>query len=149
MVYYRAWWHSKYDCRYHIVWITKYRKRWLNQYIQEVVQEVIEEICDELYIKVIRIGMEEDHVHMYVSIPLSVWSIPEVIKIIKWRSSKILWEIEEYKSYFKRYYRKPWIWKWAVWYFVATVWEVNDKIIKEYIETQWKKPPQEVESPAL
>ena len=141
MAYYRKWSHTKYDCRYHIVRVTKYRRTWIEGDLQELLADIIEEICNELFINVIRIGLEKDHVHLYVSIPLSVWSIPEVIQKLKWKSSKRLWEIEEYKKYFKRYYRKPWIWKRAVWYFICTVWEVNDKLVREYIENQWKNVP--------
>ena len=136
MAYYRKWWHTKYDCRYHIVWVTKYRKWWLNDELQEILVNMLEEICEEQFVNVIRIWMEKDHVHLYVSIPLTTWHIPDVLQKLKWRSSKLLWELEEYKSYFKKFYRKPWIWKRAAWYFVCTVWEVNDKLIKEYVESQ-------------
>lgn len=147
---YRKWGHTKYDCRYHIIWVTKYRKEWIHEKLQEVLAEALLEICDELFIKAIRVGMEEDHIHMYVSIPLSVWSIPEVIQKLKWKSSKRLWEIKEYEEYFKKFYWKPWIWKWAAWYFICTVWEITDKIIKEYIEEQWKiLIEDENKSPAL
>ena len=139
MAQYRQACHAKYDCRYHIVRVTKYRKKRIHERLEEVLNEILLEICDELFIKVIRIGMEEDHVHMYVSIPLSVWNMPEIIQKLKWQSSKRLWEIKEYEEYFKKFYWKPWIWKWAAWYFVSTVWEVNDELIKEYIENQWKE----------
>lgn len=149
MPYYKQGWHTMYDCRYHIVWITKFRKKWINEDVKKVLVDILEEICEELFVKIIRIGMEEDHVHLYVSIPLTTWYIPDVIQKLKGRSSKMLWENEELKRYFKQFYWKDWIWKWAVWYFICTVWEVNDKLIKEYIEEQWKNPLEADKSPAL
>ena len=137
MTYYRQWSHTCYDCRYHIVRITKYRKKRINSELKEVLSEKLHEICEELFVKMIRVGMEDDHVHLYVSIPLTTWYIPDVIQKLKWRTSKELWEMGEYKNHFKEFYRKEWVWKRAVWYFICTVWEVNDKLIKEYVESQW------------
>jgi putative transposase len=147
MSYYRSWSHTVYDCRYHLVWITKYRRKRITKDIQIVLTNILYEICEELYVKIIRIGMEEDHVHMYVSIPLMTWHIPDVIQKMKWKSSKILWE--EFASHLKKYYWKDWLWVRAVWYFICTVWEVNDTLIKNYIEEQWKNPPKVEKSPGL
>ena len=141
MAYYRSWWHTEYDCRYHLVWITKYRKERIHEKLEPILEEILRDICEDLFVKVIRVGMEMDHVHMYLSIPLQTWHIPEVVQKIKWLSSKKLWEMEELKAYFRKFYWKDGVWKRARWYFICTVWEVNDKLIKEYIEEQWKTPP--------
>ena len=137
MSFYRRGSHTVYDCRYHVVWITKYRKKWLHKKLQPILEWILKDICEDLYIKVIRIWMEEDHVHMYVSIPLETWHIPEVVQKLKWLSSKKLWEIDWMDKYFKKFYWKDWIWKRARWYFVCTIWEVNDETIKKYVEEQW------------
>ena len=69
--------------------------------------------------------MEEGHIHMYISIPLSKL-IPKVVKLLKgWSSRQIRKELSE------------WYWKaviWARWYFVVTVWEINHETIKNYVE---------------
>ena len=142
MPYYRSGWHTMYDCRYHLVWITKFRKEWIHERLQPILEEVLIDICEEMFIKVIRVWMEKDHVHMYVSIPLQTWHIPEVVQKIKWLSSKKLWEMEELKPYFRKFYRKEDAWKRARGYFICTVWEVDDKTIRQYIEEQWKTPPE-------
>lgn len=79
--------------------------------------------------------MEEDHVHMYISIPVAK-PIPYVVKRLKWISSKII--REEFDSYLKRWY---WDCKSlrARWYFIATVWEITNEIVKQYVDQQWKK----------
>ena len=129
---YRKASHVTFDCRYHIVWITKYRKHVLNENIQKRLEVILKWVCKELYVNVISIWMEEDHVHMYVWIPPSKW-IPEVLQRLKGRSSHVIQE--EYKSYLKEYL---WWWNlWWRWYFVVTVWHVDHETIKNYVESQW------------
>ena len=132
---YRKASHTTYDCRYHIVWITKYRRKVLNKGMQERLKELLEVFALDLYVKIIRLGKEEDHVHMYVSVPVSCW-IPDVVQQFKGGSSKILGE--EFSEHLKKFY-----WKkkalWAVGYFVATVGEVNDEVIKRYVEQQGRE----------
>ena len=74
--------HCVYDCRYHIVWITKYRRQVLNAVIHRRLKELIADVSAELNIRLISIGMEADHVHLYVSIPV-VHPIPLVVNRLK------------------------------------------------------------------
>ena len=138
MSYYKQWSHTTYDCRYHLVRITKYRKWRIHDKIKPILENMLRDICEELFVKVISIWMESDHVHMYISIPLQTWHIPDVVQKLKWSSSKILWDDEKLKTRFKNFYWRDWVGKRARWYFICTVWEVNDKLIKEYIEQQWQ-----------
>ena len=134
---YRKASHTTYDCRYHIVWITKYRRDIFtnNKALEKKTKDLLQEISKEMYVKVIRLEIEKDHIHMYVSIPVSQ-PIPYVLQRLKGVSSRKI--NQEFREYLKTYY-----WKknalWAVGYFIATVGEVNDKIIKHYIEYQGKK----------
>lgn len=88
-----------------------------------------------MYVKILSIGFEEDHVHMYVSIPLTN-PIPYVVQILKWRTSKVIWS--QYEKYLRNYFWEKNV-LWAVGYFVCTVWEVNHEIIKKYVDEQWKE----------
>ncbi len=128
---YRKASHVTYDCRYHIVWITKYRRKVLNKEMQERLKILLEGIAKEMYVKIIRMGMEEDHVHMYISKPVSQ-PIPYVMKMLKGRTSRIL--RKEFSKYLKKYYWRNVLW--AVGYFVATVGEITDEVIKKYVEKQ-------------
>ena len=94
-------------------------------------KKVLNGICNEMHIRVLNIGMEEDHVHMYISVP-PVQPIPYVVKILKGRTSKVL--REKFKDHLKEYYLDDVLW--AVGYFVATVGEVTHEIVKQYIEEQ-------------
>jgi len=93
-----------------------------------------------MYVHILKLGFEEDHVHMYVSIPLSQ-PIPYVIQKLKWWSSIVI--RKEFKKYLKQFYWEPELW--AIGYFICTVWEVNDSIIQKYIEQQWKEDVEGIE----
>lgn len=126
--------HATYDCRYHIVWITKYRRKVLNHKIQERLKTLLTGITNELYINIIRHGFEADHVHLYVAIP-HTQHIPYVLQLLKGRTSKVL--REEFSSYLRQFYWKPFLW--ATGYFIATVGEVNHDTIAKYVEQQGKE----------
>ena len=131
---YRKASHATYDCRYHIVRITKYRRAVLNDEIKVRLENIIRWICKREYVNVISIWMEEDHVHLYISRPISL-PIPMLVQKLKWNTSRIL--RRDYKEYLKGFYWKPHLW--ARGYFVCTVWEINSEIIKNYVEKQWEE----------
>ena len=133
MVKYRKWSHTTYDCRYHLVWITKYRHKCLNEKIQKRLETVLRWISKEMYIEIISMWMEEDHVHMYIHIPITS-PIPMVVQKLKWRTSKVI--REEFWEELRKYYWKSVLW--ATWYFIATVGEISHETIKNYVEMQWK-----------
>lgn len=130
---YRKWSHTTYDARRHLVWITKYRRKVLDENVVRILKGILEEVCEEKHVKILKMGFEEDHVHMYIAVPLAQ-NIPNLVQGLKWRSSRIL--RQEFKEYLSKYYRKPVLW--ARWYFICTVWEVNHEIIKKYVEEQWE-----------
>jgi len=62
---YRKASHVTYDCRYHLIWITKYRRKVLDKKMKQRLEIILRREARDMYVKIIRIGMEEDHVHMY------------------------------------------------------------------------------------
>ena len=127
--------HTTYDVRYHLVWITKYRRKVLTEEIQKRLQKILEQTCEKIWVVIIKLWFEEDHVHLYIRIPLNK-SISESVWYIKWKSAYIL--KKEFYKHFKKIYR--WVDSiWAVWYFISTVWEINWDIIAKYVENQWKE----------
>ena len=134
MAKYRKWSHTTYDCRYHLVWITKYRNKCLTDDMQKRLERILRWVCDEWYINILSIWMEEDHVHMYICIPLSK-PIPQVVQALKWRSSRFL--RKEFSWELRKWYWKPVLW--ADWYFIATVGEINHDTIKNYVDMQGKE----------
>ena len=133
---YRKASHVTFDCRYHIVWVTKYRNDALNDKIVKRLKEILIELCRKMYVNVISIGMEDDHVHMYISIPVAK-PIPYVVQRLKGITSKEI--MKEYRSYLKKRYWSEDATLRARWYFVCTVWEITSQVVKNYVDAQWKE----------
>ena len=60
---YRKTSHTTYDCKYHIVWITKYRKKVMSGVIAERVRELLRQICKENDVEIIKGHVSKDHIH--------------------------------------------------------------------------------------
>ena len=86
---YRSGSHSKYDCRYHLVWIPKYRKKILLGKMKERLQELINERSEELRVIILKWAIEPDHVHLYISMPPSM-SIAKYTNLVKGMTSKVI-----------------------------------------------------------
>lgn len=125
--------HSTYQHQYHIVWGTKYRRKYLKNYV-----------CDELvrnFYKTARkyptlyfhtINTDDDHVHIQIEIAPSM-SISDAVKILKSHSS---FALKKKFKFIRNMYDDGGIW--SVGYFSSTI-GLNESQIKKYIEWQNKK----------
>ena len=127
---YRKTAHTTYDCKYHIVWITKYRKKVMVGLVAERVRELIRGICKEHEIEIIKGHVSRDHVHLFVSVPPHL-AISKLVLYLKGKSSyKLLLENKQLSKEF---------WGRHVWgrgYFVSTSGNITDEMIMEYITNQ-------------
>ena len=69
MTNYRKSAHATYDIKYHIVWITKYRKPVITGKIAEHTRELIRQICQTNDVEILAGHVGKDHIHMLVSVP--------------------------------------------------------------------------------
>ena len=134
---YRKTAHSVYDLKYHIVWITKYRKPILRGEIGKRVRELIRQTCASLDVYIVKGHVSKDHVHLLVSVPPNL-AISELVKRLKGRSSRLM--LEEFGELRKVYWGRH---LWARGYFVASSGNVTDEVIAEYIEKQGQLTPEE------
>jgi putative transposase len=134
---YRKTAHSVYDLKYHIVWITKYRKPILRGEIGKRVRELIRQTCASLDVYIVKGHVSKDHVHLLVSVPPNL-AVSELVKRLKGRSSRLM--LEEFGELRKVYWGRH---LWARGYFVASSGNVTDEIIAEYIEKQAQLAPDE------
>lgn len=130
MEYYRTTSHTKFDNKYHIVWITKYRKKILTGDIALRTRDIIRQICEKYGIDIIRGNVSRDYVHIFVSIP-PYYLVSKVVQNIKGRSSRIIQQ--EYPSIRKEYWGKHF---WGIGYFCVTSGNVTDEMVMKYIEEQ-------------
>jgi len=126
---------DKSDLKYHIVWITKYRKPVLQGDIAERARDLIREICKSRDVEIIRGHVSCDHVHIFVSVPPHI-SVSQLVQSIKGKSSRKL--LLEYKRLSRKFWGRH---MWARGYFVASSGNVTDEVIMQYIEQQGKEPP--------
>lgn len=127
---YRKTAHTLYDCKYHIVWITKYRKKVLGGVVGERVRELLRGICKEHDVEILRGHVSQDHIHMFVSVPPHL-VISKLVQYMKGKSSYKL--LQENKLLSKLFWGRH---LWGRGYFVATSGNVTDEVIAEYIKNQ-------------
>ena len=126
--------HSTYKLQYHIVWGTKYRRKWLKPYVKAALKASLYATCTKyptLFIQTV--NTDEDHVHIQMEIPPSI-AIADAVQKLKGLSSMAL--RKQFKFIREMYLEKDGIW--SVGYFVSSV-GLNEGQIKRYIEWQDKK----------
>ncbi len=133
---YRRLSHVTYDCRYHLVWITKYRFKVIGDDIKLALKWSIKHTCDSKDIKIIEGAVGEEHVHLYLNIPPK-YSISDVMQWIKGKSSEKL--LRTFEKLSKQYWGRH---LWARGYFVSTI-GISDEIIKQYIQKHRQEEEQE------
>ena len=122
--------HTIYDLRYHIVWCTKYRYKVMEGDIAIRARDLIREIASSIEVKILSGKVGKEHVHMYVSLQPNM-SVAKAVMHMKGKSSRKLQM--EYTLLRRRYWGQH---LWARGYFVSSVGEINDSIIREYIDKQ-------------
>ena len=127
---YRKTSHTTYDCKYHIVWITKYRKNVLVGIVAERVRELIRGICKEHEVEILKGHVSKDHVHLFVSVPPHL-AVSKLVQYLKGKTSYKL--LSENKDLSKLFWGRH---LWARGYFVATSGNITDEIVLEYIKNQ-------------
>lgn len=127
--------HSRYIIQYHFVWIVKYRHNILEgEKIKQKISEIIGGICERYGVKLIQLGTDGNHIHVFVSAPPR-FSPSRIVTIIKSISARQLFkEFPEIKKM---------LWGGEFWgdgFYVGTVGDgTTTEIIKKYIINQGKE----------
>ncbi|WPL13137.1 IS200/IS605 family transposase [Thiorhodovibrio litoralis] len=132
---YRHGSHTVYKIEYHFVWVTKYRYKVLRGDVGHRVRELVRQTCEAFEIRIMKGVVSQDHVHILVSAPPEL-APSEIMRRIKGRSSNKLFE--EFPALKKRYWGRHF---WAHGYFCATVGEMTEEMIKEYLEHHFEPKP--------
>ena len=132
---YRKTSHSVYDLKYHVVWITKYRKPVLRGEIAKRLRELVRLECEKLDVYILTGHVAKDHVHLLVSVPPQV-AVSKLMQQLKGSSSRKM--LQEFGELSHQFWGRH---LWARGYFAASSGNVTDEIIKQYIESQGETPP--------
>lgn len=121
---------TKYDLRYHFVFVPRYRKRVLKGKIRQRISGMIRFAAQIHEWEIYELAVQEDHVHLYIG-AAPKWSPSEMMQLIKGGTSNKIMELfpELEENYWKATF-------WGDGYFVRSVGEIQDKVISEYVKKQ-------------
>ena len=120
--------HTVWDCKYHVIWIPKYRRKILYGQLRKELAPVIKELAREKQSEVLEGELAVDHVHMLVSIPPK-YAVAQVIGFVKGKSA-----IHVARMFGRR---RNFVGQsfWARGYCVSTA-GLDEEAIREYIRNQ-------------
>ena len=121
--------HSVWDCKYHVVWIPKCRRKVLFGRIRKHMGDVIRELARQRESQVLEDHLCMDHVHVYLAIPPK-YAVAQVVNYIKGKSA-----IHIARAYGGRARNFTGEHFWARGYFVSTVGR-DEEVIRNYIRRQ-------------
>ncbi|ADU21318.1 IS200/IS605 family transposase [Ruminococcus albus] len=121
--------HSKWNCKYHVVFAPKYRRMVIYNKIKVDIGKILRKLCDQKGVKIIEAEACPDHIHMLLSIPPK-YSVAEIMGYLKGKSSLMIFDRHANLKY--KYGNRHF---WCRGYYVDTVGK-NKKKIAEYIRNQ-------------
>ena len=121
--------HTKWNCKYHIVFAPKYRREVIYGKLKGEIGKILRELCARKEVEIIEAEACPDHIHMLVSIPPK-YSVSEIMGYLKGKSSLMIFDKFANMKY--RYRNRQF---WCRGYNVDTVGR-NKKVIEEYIRNQ-------------
>lgn len=121
--------HSVWECKYHVVFIPKYRRRTLYGELRRHLGEVFRQLAQQKESRIEDGHLLPDHVHMLIAIPPK-YAVSQVIGFIKGKSAIHLARVygERKRNFVGQHF-------WARGYFVSTVGR-DEQVIREYIRKQ-------------
>ena len=121
--------HTRWNCKYHIVFAPKYRRKVIYGTIKVDIGKILRKLCEQKGVEIIEANLCPDHVHMLVSIPPKI-SVSSFVGYLKGKSSLMIFDRHANMKY--RYGNRKF---WCKGYYVDTVGR-NKKAIQEYIKNQ-------------
>jgi len=124
--------HTKWNCKYHIVFAPKYRRKIFYGEMKAEIGKILRELCEWKQVTIIEAEVCQDHIHMLVEIPPKV-SVSNFVGFLKGKSSLMIHERHGNLKY--KYGNRSF---WCRGYYVDTAGK-NAKKIAEYIQNQLKE----------
>ena len=121
--------HTKWNCKYHLVFAPKYRRQVIYGKIKKDIGGMLRKLCEYKQVEIIEAEACKDHIHMLVSIPPK-YSVSQIMGYLKGKSSLMIFE--KYANMKYKYGNRHF---WCRGYYVDTVGR-NKKVIEQYIRNQ-------------
>jgi putative transposase len=123
--------HSKYNIKYHLIFVCKYRKKLLIRYGDDI-KQIMKDISYRYDFDILEMEVDKDHIHLMIE------SVPKlsplmIVRVIKQQSTQVIYG--RYRSELKKQF-----WKentfWTDGYFCSSIGEVSSETLKRYMENQ-------------
>lgn len=124
--------HSKWNCKYHIVFAPKYRRQVVYGQLKADIGKILRTLCEEKKVNIIEAEACPDHIHMLVEIPPNI-SVAQFMGYLKGKSSLMIFDRHANLKY--KYGNRHF---WCRGYYVDTVGK-NAKKIEEYVRNQMQQ----------
>ncbi len=121
--------HTKWECKYHVVFAPKYRRKVIYGKLKVEIGKIIRDLCNRKEVELIEAEACTDHIHLLISVPPKL-SISSFMGYLKGKSTLIIFERHANLKY--KYSNRNF---WCRGYFVSTVGK-NKRVIQEYIRNQ-------------
>ena len=121
--------HSKWRCKYHIVFAPKYRRQEIYGKLKADIGMILRQLCEQKGVEIVEAQACKDHIHMLVCIPPSM-SVAQFMGFLKGKSTLMIFDRHANLKY--KYGNRHF---WCRGYYVDTVGR-NQKAIEEYIKNQ-------------
>lgn len=120
-----------YSIKFHLVLVTKYRRKAINPQVKARLQEIFTELLAKWECELLEFNGEEDHVHLLIDCNPKI-CISTFVNNLKTVSSRLI--RKEFKDYLAKFYWKPVFWTGA--YFISSCGGATLDQIKKYVENQ-------------
>lgn len=121
--------HTRWDCKYHIVFTPKYRRKVIYGKLRSDIGQILRELCERKEVEIIEANACSDHIHMLVRIPPKT-AVSSFMGYLKGKSTLMIFE--RYANLKYRYGNRNF---WSKGYYVSTVGR-NKEAIQRYIKYQ-------------
>ena len=128
---YKSLSHTRWDCKYHIVFIPKKRKKVIYGSLRKFLGSIFHELANRKGCKILEGHLMPDHVHMCISIPPK-YSVSSVVGYIKGKAAILI--AKNFKGRQRNFTGENF---WARGYFVSTV-GLDEEVVRDYIRNQEK-----------
>lgn len=126
--------HSIYNLKFHLVVVTKYRKKCITPEILEDLKEITKDYLIKKGGSVLEMNGEEDHIHILFEIPPQV-ELASMVCSLKTVTSRLI--RKKYSNYLKNFYWEPVFWSRS--YCILSTGGATIETIRKYIENQGKE----------
>ena len=121
--------HSKWDCKNHIIWIPKYRRKVIYGKLRKEIGTILRRLCEYKGIEIIEGKACVDHLHICISIPPK-YSVSSIVGYLKGKSAITI--VEKFSRLRKNFRGHSF---WARGYYVSTV-GLDEAKVRNYIKNQ-------------